>query len=86
MDASELEYELFRNKQAWKICFYFSILPIIHFVLLHTVGKEPVLIAGWPLLLWEIVAVALAYVVGLYILIRLPEKRKFDETDQEVSE
>lgn len=74
--VSELDYALIPNRQAWKIMIYFTILPIATFIVLSTIGRQPAVIAGWPLLLLIIIAMTLLYVAGLYTLIRIPEKRR----------
>ena len=67
-DADQIpaEYRTFDRRSNRLILGYFGGVVVLSYVLLSTIGTQPTLVAGLPVLMWIMVAVALLILVGLY--------------------
>lgn len=70
-DADQIpeEYGLFWDRSNGFTLGYFAGVVVLAYVLLSTIGTRSVLIAGFPVLLWLMVGIAVLILFGLYIVV-----------------
>lgn len=68
-DESQIpeEYSLVSNLADNKMVGYFIGVLVASYIALETIGTQAILIAGLPVLMWLMVAIAALILIGLYI-------------------
>lgn len=71
-DADQIptEYSLFGGRSNRLTLGYFTGIVVLAYMLLSTIGSQPTLIAGLPVLLWLMVGIALFILCGLYFTLQ----------------
>jgi uncharacterized membrane protein YedE/YeeE len=71
-DADQIPtaYRTFDRRSNRLILGYFGGVIVLSYVLLSTIGTQPTLVAGIPVLMWVMVGVALLILIGLYFTTR----------------
>lgn len=71
-DADQIPtaYRTFDRRSNKLMLGYFGGVVVLSYVLLSTIATQPTLVAGIPVLMWVMVAIALLILIGLYFTTR----------------